>query len=114
MSPLRAGQLDRRVVIQQNTTQPLGRDAYGGEETAWSTLATVWAHKEDLGGGERFEGQQDNPEITTRWTIRHRTDVTPRMRLTYANRAYDIQEVHELGRQDGTELMTSSRVLEAV
>ena len=59
---LAAGRMRDRVVIQ---TKSATRDAYGAEVITWSTLATVWASVESIGGREFIENQQRfgmNPE----------------------------------------------------
>lgn len=102
------GRMDRRVIIQSLTETT---DSFGQLVQSWSTLATVWAEKTDLKGREYFAAAQVNAEITTRFRMRYRSDVTPLNRLVTADsREYDILSVAETGRRDGLEIMAKARV----
>lgn len=86
---LRAGRLNKRVTIQQVTRTA---DGGGGYTEAWGTLATMWARVTPTDGLERFEGQQTQGTLRYEVEIRHRTDVTSAMRLSYDSRSlYIIQ-----------------------
>ncbi len=100
---MRIGRLDRRIVIQQRTDT---KDSHGDPVPAWSALATVWAEKLPMRGAERFQSQQTLAQADHRWRIRHRTDVTEKMRISHESEYYDIQSVLEIGRGKGTELVT--------
>ena len=104
---MRAGDLDRQIVIEQNTPT---RTAAGGLVDSWSTLATVQASKRDMGGNEVFAGGQVQAKIDTGFKIRHRTDVTTAMRISYNGEIYDIQAIKELGRAEGLEIFTTAQV----
>jgi SPP1 family predicted phage head-tail adaptor len=99
--PIRAGNLDRRVVIQVNTP---AQDAAGELVASWATLATVWAHVEPIAGSERFTAEQVHAEATYRITIRYRSDVGPTNRITYGGDTYVIESALEVGRQEALEL----------
>jgi SPP1 family predicted phage head-tail adaptor len=103
---MRAGQLDRRITIEQNTPT---QGPTGEEAASWSTLATVWAEVRQRRGREFFDSHQVVAEIDTVFLIRHRTDVTAKMRVSWDGRLYDIHYVGEIGRKDGLELMTSAQ-----
>ncbi len=79
MPAIGAGALDRLIAIEQPTLA--GRTDSGQKQTTWTTVARVWANREDLSGEERFVAQQVASHVTTRWTIHHRTDVSPEMRI---------------------------------
>lgn len=100
---MRAGELDRRVTIEQPTET---RDSYGEPVTTWSELATVWASREDMRGQERFTAQQVHSELTTVFRMRYRDDVTTKMRLKENGVIFDIEEVVETGRREGLEITT--------
>lgn len=103
---MRAGPLDRRIVIKAPVTTS---DAMGGPVVTYTTLATVWAEKKDTGGREFMAAQQVNAEVTTQFRIRYRSDVTPEHRVTCDGLDYDILYVNELGRRDGLMLMARAR-----
>lgn len=87
---MRAGRLDREIVIEQRSNTP---DTFGQPIPAWSTLATVWAAKEDDRGREYFAAQQLQASTPTRFRIRFRSDVTTNHRVTYAGQVFDIKAV---------------------
>ncbi len=92
MDLLQAGLLRHRVDIQEPTD---GTDSYGGVTQAWALLSTVWAQVEDLRGREFVSSEQLQSEVTTRITIRYRTDVTitPQMRAVEGTRTWEIVDV---------------------
>ena len=100
------GALDRRIVIQQNTAT---QDGFGEMIASWSTLATVWAAKKKQTGREFLaDADQTVGERKTVWVIRWRTDVTNLMRVSYDGDFYNINDVNEIGRKAGLELMTTA------
>ena len=105
---MRAGQLDRRIVIERNTP---ATDSLGEPIDSWATLATVWAEVREPRGREFFAGEQRVAEIDTVFIIRHRTDVTPRDRINYNANLYDIQFIGEIGRRVGLEIMAKAQGL---
>lgn len=103
-----AADLDRRVTLQQPVTV---RDAaYGGEQTSWQTVATVWARvTERMASEATAEGLQRvmTRQITVR--IRHRADVASTWRLQYGNRVLHITGVVEQGRREWLDLHCEER-----
>lgn len=97
--------MDRRVTLQSRT---LTTNAYGEQVVSYTDLDTVWAEKWDLRGREYFAAQQVNADVTTRWRVRWRSDVSVLDRVLYDSVAYDINQVVEMGRQDGLELLTTA------
>ena len=104
---MKAGRMDRRVSLQART---LSRNSYGEETESWSEIAEVWAEKVDLRGREYYAAAQANADVTTRWRIRYRSDVTVLHRLLYDSVVYEINQVAEIGRQAGLELITTAQV----
>lgn len=99
-----AGDLDRRITIQQRS---VAREAvYGGETVTWTTLATVWAQLwESATDGEFIEGGTLAYARPTRLRIRYRSDVDPTMRVSLpTGRLLQITGTAELGRRQYTEL----------
>jgi SPP1 family predicted phage head-tail adaptor len=103
---VQAGRLDRLITLQ---TRVLTRNAQGEEVVSYTDLADVWASKVDLRGREYFAAQQVNAEVTTRWQIYYRSDITYLHAVVYDGVTYDIQQVSEIGRRIGLELMTVAR-----
>jgi SPP1 family predicted phage head-tail adaptor len=106
---MRAGALDRRIVIQRVTTSP---NEFNAPVETWSTLATVWASKSDLKDGERMQAGEVASTITTRFRIRYSTtvaDVNPKDRIAHDGLTYDIVTVKEIGRSEGIEITAAAR-----
>ncbi len=68
MTAIRAGQMSRRITLQQQTTSV---DSYGQQASTWTDVATVWAAIEPSVGRELMAAQAvslDQPTtITIRW-----------------------------------------------
>ena len=79
--------LRHRVVLQAKSVT---RDAMGGEVITWVDQATVWAAIEPLNARELVAAQQVQPELSTRISIRHRSDVTAEWRVKYGTRIFAI------------------------
>lgn len=99
--------MDRRIQLLSVTTT---QDTAGGPVEATSPLATVWAEAKDLLGREFTAAQQTNAEITTRFRIRYRADLTPQHRIAWDGRSYDIVNIAEIGRREGLEINARARV----
>lgn len=104
---MRAGKLDRRIVLQAFTTT---QDGYGEENESWSTFATVWAQVMPFTGRERFVADQVSGEADTRFRIRWRSDIDVTQRIVYDGDTYDIEGVIEIGRHEGLEILAKALV----
>jgi len=51
----------------------------------------VWAAQEDLSGREWFQAMQTQSTVTTRFRIRYRSDVSPKMRVSCGGKSYEIE-----------------------
>jgi len=72
--------------------------------------ATVWAERLELRGTERWNAQQVVAEVSCKYRVRYRDDITAQcMLVDDDDREYDIQPPIELGRKDGIELVCSVR-----
>jgi SPP1 family predicted phage head-tail adaptor len=106
---MRAGALDRRIVIERVTITP---DEFNGATETWATLATVWASKSDVKDGERMRAGSVSSEITTRFRIRYSTtvaDVSPKDRIQFDGLVFDIVAVKEINRREGIEITAAAR-----
>jgi SPP1 family predicted phage head-tail adaptor len=109
---VRAGNLDRRIVIQSATT---AQDQYGEPIETWSTYATLWAERNDLRGTEFFAARQIANQIVTAFRVRWRTDIDPRMKVVDGATTFDIDSIIEYRgpervRKNGIELMCRASV----
>lgn len=96
--PISIGKYRHRVTIR-NPAADGSRDSFGGRKGAGSDAATVYAEKQDWGGGETTQGKVETASVTTKWRIRYRTDVTPKMQIVHGSDVYDILSVMDF---DGT------------
>jgi len=87
---MQAGKLRHRVTLQEKS---VSRNAYHDEVVSWSDVATVWAEIQPLEGREFFESQRLGAEQPSWIRIRHRSDVTPSMRVVRGSVTYDIETV---------------------
>ena len=103
---MRSEKLDRRLIIEQWSES---RDTYGQEVRTWSTLATVWAGVKLNVGKENFVSKEKVKERIVDFKIRFRTDLNNEMRLIYESNYYEIEDIVELGREEGL-LIRGSRL----
>lgn len=104
---MRAGRLRRQITIEVGTAT---QDATGQEILSWATFATVRASVEPLNGKESFTAEQEQAKATTRFRVRYIEGVTPKMRVNYDGRLFNIvsvldphdrrRELHILGVED--------------
>ena len=108
---MQAGRLDKRITIIEHTQAP---DAtFGDLVDTPSTVGTFWAQVEHLKGRELFQAQQTVGEVTTRFTLRWRSDIVATMTITYGGKDYDIVDIDEesLGRKVGVIVLAKARQL---
>lgn len=103
---MRAGDLDRRIVLERRVEQ---QDASGQPIITWTPIATVWAQVQQQSGREFMSGAIPVSERRVVFRMRHRTDVTVLDRVAYDGDEFDLNEVRELGRREGLELHTTAR-----
>ena len=87
---LEAGALRHRITLQSATDTP---DGGGGFTTVWTDVATVWAAIEPLKGREQLHAAQLETPVTHRVTLRYRAGVTPKMRVKFGTRVFNIRAV---------------------
>jgi SPP1 family predicted phage head-tail adaptor len=87
---MKIGKLRHRIKIQKYTA---GRDSFGGEEPVWTDVAEVWARVSPVSGKEFFASAQVNAEVTTKITMRYIKGITPKMRVVFDGRSFDIVSV---------------------
>lgn len=106
---MRAGKLDREIVIERNTPT---RDSYGASIEGWATLATVWARKLEESGKEFFSADQVVADQKVVWRIRWPDGFTPTVedRINYDGNYYDITALPELGRRAGMDIHSVAQV----
>lgn len=106
---MKAGELDRRIDIQQAV---ISKNALNESISQWISLGTVWAKKTDVSDGERMRAAETSAQITTRFLIRWSiamSAVNPKDRVVFDGRTYDIFFVKEIGRHEGIEISAAAR-----
>jgi len=101
-----SGRLDRQIVIE---SPAVAQDASGEPVETYSTFATVWARKLSIKrAAEAFKFEQRVGTKNVVWEIRHRTDLTNRMRVLFDGVYYDIVGIEEIERAKGLLLHTEA------
>lgn len=106
---INAGKYRHSIVIR-NPAADSSRDAFGGRNGTGTTVATVWAEKQDWTGVELNEANRETAAVTTKWRIRYRTGILPKQQIVHGSDVYEIMTVLDF---DGTkrELVIESRRL---
>ena len=106
---MKAGELDRRIQIQENTTTTA--DDAGEFVPVWANLTggAVWASLEDQPGNETEEADQRVSVSRTVWIIRYLSTLDETMRIVYGGKNYYIISIQEQGRKEGMRVITELR-----
>lgn len=108
MTPYSAGDLDRRITIQQRS---VSKDSGGRDVVTWPARATVWAAKRDVSGREQMQAGQVTAEQITRFIVRWRADVADTDRILFGSTVYAVQHQAEVGRREFLQI-TAKRVVQ--
>lgn len=110
---MRAGQLNRRITIQQRDP---GTDSSGAPLQTWKDVVTVWSNIAGYTGMRSIRITGEIPATRKRYSfrIRYRDGIDEGMRVVYNGQNFDIREVRmdfagmiwtdlvcELGSNDG-------------
>jgi SPP1 family predicted phage head-tail adaptor len=101
---MKSERLDRRITIEQQTETI---DGYGQRVKTWSVLTTCWASVVLNIGRQTVASQNIVTERTVDFKIRYRTDLNLNMRIIYNDTYYNIEDINELGREDGLMIKTT-------
>jgi SPP1 family predicted phage head-tail adaptor len=101
---MKSERLDRRITIEQQTETI---DGYGQRVKTWSVLNTCWASVVLNIGRQIVASQNIVTERTVDFKIRYRTDLNLNMRIIYNDTYYNIEDINELGREDGLMIKTT-------
>ena len=87
-----------RVTVQSRSETS---DSFGGQTVSWGTLATVWAEIEPLSGREVFANQALDSRVSSKMTIRYRSDLkdtsgAAKNRISFDGRIFTIHYVRNL------------------
>jgi len=84
---VRAGELNRRVIIEQATRS---RNTFNEEVLVWTAWATVWAALEPATGRTYYAAKQYDAKVDGRVRIRYIEGLRSDMRLNYNGRILSI------------------------
>lgn len=85
-----AGKLRHRVTIK---TSASARDSHGGIVLTYSSARSRWAAIEPVGGTESREADAPQPEVTHRIRMRHGSSITPKDRIEFDDRTFEVVNV---------------------
>jgi SPP1 family predicted phage head-tail adaptor len=91
---MEAGKKNCKFIIQIATIAP---DSHGTEIQTWQTHKTWWAGLRTISGGESYVNQQFVASATHRLEGGYVRGITPRMRILYGTRTFDILQVMDVG-----------------
>jgi SPP1 family predicted phage head-tail adaptor len=75
---------------------------------AYTTEATVWAQLRPLSGRESFIAQQVNADVTHEIIIRYYSGLTPKHRILFGTRQFDIISVLNKDERNEYQVITAS------
>lgn len=84
------GKMRHRVTIQQ---QSQAQDSHGQETEVWADVETVWASVRPVSGREFFAASGERSDITHEILLRYEPTLTPRHRIVYDGRIFDVVAV---------------------
>lgn len=106
---MQAGARNKRIALLRAA---VSTDDYGGRETSWATLATVWAEHMPASDGERIRAAQLGATLTDRFRILKApawADLNPKDQVDYAGRRYAIEAVKPIENDVGLEITATAR-----
>lgn len=102
------GQLRDRLTLQSVVTT---QDAYGAYTETWEDVAKVWGRNVVRWGKESEYAHQTEAVQRYEFEIRYRDDITPKDRIVWNDRIFDILAVRNVdGRRQYLQLITEERV----
>ena len=98
---MRAGNLDRSIVIESRTT---ALDLYGAPADAWATFATMRAQLMQYVTADRETSRGNVTDTIVTFRTRWLDAVTLDHRVVYEDEAFTIRQIVEIGRRVGLDL----------
>ena len=99
---MRAGDLDRKITIQQITRV---KNAFGEMEETLSTFATPWADVTYIRGAEPQVSQTQAGQQLAKFHIYHLVGLKMEMKILHDGLTWDIQELRPMGRNEGIDII---------
>lgn len=99
---------NHRITIEQASES---LDSERAVTQTWSVVAVVWAAVTPLSGRELYSARQLHADVDYKIETQYRSGVTPKMRITWARRTFDIRQVVNVGeRNRDLEILATERV----
>jgi SPP1 family predicted phage head-tail adaptor len=105
---VRAGRLRHYVTVQQATET---QDTDGSVIQTWGTYAQVYAEISPKSGSEDYAAAGINASVVHEIRIRYLDGLTPKMRIVYGDRTFEIVGVVNWGERDREQLLTCTEVV---
>lgn len=105
---LTCGKRDRQISLERLIVEKKG----GTAKDSWELLATVWASKIELRGGESYKNGRDIAEGDREYRILYSDEVkglTAADRVVDGDHVFDILRVYEIGREEGLSITCKLR-----
>ena len=87
---MKIGRLRHKIIIEKPTETTSDT---GDVIQSWADFATVWAEVTPLKGREYWASKQTTSEITGKIRIRYLDGITPKMRVKFGSRIFNIEAV---------------------
>jgi len=98
---MRAGKLDRTIVLQRSVET---KSSTGAITLTWSDLATIRAEIVEQSADEFLTGFGEAQTDAIIFRVRYLANLTTADRVMYAGTAHDLKAISEIGRRRGLEL----------
>ncbi|MDD5406009.1 MAG: phage head closure protein [Sulfurovaceae bacterium] len=106
---MRIGPLNRLITIEQKAQT---RDALGGVAAGWSEFTKAWAAINPVSGSSRYVSAERHSEATHQITIRWVNGVTPKMRVVYGIRVFEIISALNIAERNKQMIIVAKEVLD--
>lgn len=87
---MKIGRLRHKIIIEKPTETTSDT---GDVIQSWAEFATIWAEVTPLRGREYWASKQTTSEITGKIRIRYLDSITPKMRVKFGSRIFNIEAV---------------------
>lgn len=86
---MNVGKLNKRITLKKTDGTTIFKD--GVEIANWDDVATIWANARPLQGKELWTAQSIYPELSMKFTIRYRKDISEDMRILYNEKGKEFE-----------------------
>ena len=106
---MRVGPLNRLITIEQRAQT---RDALGGVVDGWIEFTKAWAAINPVSGSSRYVSAERHSEATHQITVRWVSGVTPKMRVKYGTRVFEIISALNIAERNKQMIIIAKEVLD--